>query len=546
MVRDLEALAAYCEVEPAERAALREPAAPIVLLRERAGAAPAIAAEVAPLPPGAERRLGVMLPSTPLHLLALRAVARPVVCTSGNRSDEPQVIDDAEVEARLGDIADWVVGHDRPIHSRVDDSVVRVVDGRRRIWRRARGYAPAPLPLPPGFEAVAGEVAVLAAGTDLKATVCLSRARDLVLSPHLGDLDDALASEAYVEQQARLMALFEHQPTVVAVDNHPESRAAAHGRALATARGLPVVTVAHHHAHLAACLGEHRVARDAAPVLGVILDGIGAGDESGDGGGLWGGELLLGGYVAVRRVAALPKVALLGGDRAAREPWRCLYAHLRAVMGWGELDGFAALPVIAGLRARPVAVLEQLLATGLAAPPASSCGRLFDAVAAALGICVERQRHEAQAAMALEALVTPAALAAAEARQAAGAGYLVPLGPAVDGVPRLALGGLWRALLADLAAGEAAGAIAARFHVGLAEGLAAACAAVAAAEAPRPSTVALSGGCFQNAALQGLVEAALTRRGFAVLTHAEIPANDGGVAFGQALVALAQRAPTQP
>ena len=206
-----------------------------------------------------------MLPSTPLHLLALRRCARPVVCTSGNRSDEPQVIDDAEAFARLGDIADWILGHDRPIHNRVDDSVVQVIADVPRVIRRARGYAPAPLPLPPGFAAIARGEAIAAAGADLKASVCLQRADDLVLSQHLGELDELSARLAYVEQWRRLAALFDHRPTRVVTDNHPDSRAAAHARALAGERGVPVETVAHHHAHFAACLGEHRVARDAAP-----------------------------------------------------------------------------------------------------------------------------------------------------------------------------------------------------------------------------------------------------------------------------------------
>lgn len=551
IARDLAVIEAYCELDAHERAALTSPAAPIVLLaaRQPAPARP-IAPEVAPLPEGAIARHGMMLPATPLHVLALRRCTRPVVCTSGNRSEEPQVIDDDDAFARLGTIADWIVGHDRPIHSRVDDSVVRVVAGRPRIWRRARGYAPSPLALPPGFEGVARTVSVAAAGSDLKSTVCLSRARDLVLSQHLGDLDDALARAAYDEQWTRLSALFDHRPTVVAVDNHPDSRAGAHGRQRAEDAGLAVIEIPHHHAHFAACLGEHRIPRDAAPHVGLILDGIGAGDD----GTLWGGEVLIGGYAHAERAACLKPVALLGGDRAAREPWRCLYAHLRAEASWGELvASFGDVPVIARLRAKPTDALDQMLRTGLGAPRASSCGRLFDAVAAALDLSFEAQSHEAQAAMALEALVTPEALGRALAERAENEIYPLPApliraGERGAGLPYLEPLGMWRAILGDLATGASHALIAARFHVALAAGLAQlvdkAVRARIAASLPIERTVALSGGCLQNAVLHQRLVVELEALEFRVLTHAEVPANDGGIAFGQALVALARAADT--
>lgn len=540
MARDLTAVERYCSVSAQERSALLGSAAPIVLLRAHRMR---LASSVAGWPLLAADRYGFMLPTTPLHVLCLRELATPVVCTSGNRSEEPQATTDSDALERLKDIADWLLCHDRPIQQRVDDSVVQVVSGRTRVLRRARGLAPAPLPLPPGFEAVATREAVFAAGTDLKAAICLSRAADLVLGQHLGDLDDALTRIEYEDQSRALRSLFEHRPTRVAVDQHPESRAAEHARALADELGLPIDQVTHHHAHFAACLGENGLARDHDPVLGIVLDGLGVGD---DGHALWGGEVFVGGYVQVERVGTLRPRALLGVDRAAREPWRCLYAELRSVFSWDELrEQYAHVACVQQLMHKPVAVLEQMLSSGLGAPQASSCGRLFDAVAAALGLCFEQQTYEAQAAATLEALVSPGALAAAVEERELGLGYRLPVRGA-DGLAIVDPSELWRALLADLATGSAASAIAARFHVALAGAYAELCESVVRERAAhcRPITrvVALSGGCFQNACLYERLHAELEARGFTVLAHARVPSNDGGSALGQALVSLARAA----
>jgi hydrogenase maturation protein HypF len=548
MARDLNVIAQYCVLSELERASLLAPSAPIVLLRaaDTAPSVMALAPSLYPLPPQAAKRYGFMLPMTPLHLLALRRMARPVVCTSGNRSEEPQAIDDADAFERLADIADWIVSHDRPIHNRVDDSVVRVVRGRRRVLRRARGLAPAPLPLPPGFEAVAKREAVWAAGADLKAAVCMSRESDLLLSQHLGDLDDALTYAQYLEQGARLSALFQHRPTRVALDLHPESRAAQYALGLARELALPTHEIAHHHAHFAACLGDNGVPLDGRARMAIVLDGIGFGESHAAQSSLWGCEVLVGGYAQAKRYGSLLETVLLGGDRAAREPWRCLYAQLRAAFSWAELSqAFGELACVKQLAQQPVPLLEQLLAQDIAAPRASSCGRLFDAVAAALGICFDAQSFEAQAAQALEALVDTEALAVAVSERAAGGGYMFPLQvcPAT-GLRQLDPRPLWSALLADLARHAPTPVIAARFHVGLAAALARLCATIAAdleqAGQSFDRTVALSGGCLQNAVLQEQLQDELEAQGFEVLAHGDIPANDGGIAFGQALVTLAR------
>ena len=548
MARDLALVETYCSLTARERACLSEPSAPIVLLRART-AQPAIplAEALYPLPALARPSYGFMLPMTPLHWLALQNMPRPVVCTSGNRSEEPQVIDDAEVFDRLSRIADFIVTHDRPIHNRVDDSVVRVVDGRRRVLRRGRGLAPSPLRLPPGFEAVAQREAVWAAGADLKAAVCMSRGDDLVLSQYLGDLDDAETYLQYQEQSRRLTALFEHRATRVALDNHPRSRSAELARELAAERGLCTREVAHHHAHFAACLGDNGVPWDGRRCLGLVVDGIGMGETPG---ALWGCEVLVGNYRSAVRYGTLTETALLGGDRAAREPWRNLYAQLRAAFSWSALEQrYGALPCVQQLRAKPRALLDQLLERDLAAPRASSGGRLFDAVAAALGVCFEAQSYEAQAAAALEALIEERALATAVCERAGSGGYRLPVQQrAGQALRQLDVRPLWPALLDDLLRHEPAPTVAARFHVGFAAGLARLCAEVLrdarAASAPDEiePVVALSGGCMQNVVLQQRVQAELEALGFEVLTHREVPPNDGGISFGQALVVLAQLA----
>jgi len=412
-----------------------------------------------------------------------------------------------------------------------------------RVLRRARGCAPMPWPLPPGFEDIAARERVLAAGGDLKAAICLSRGTDLVLSQHLGDLDDARSFVQFREHIDDLCGLLAQRPTRVVTDNHPDSRAAQCAREVAEQLGVPSRSVGHHHAHFAACLGEHGVARDAQTMLGLVLDGVGAGDANKPDSThkLWGAEVLVGGYAHAQRMGTLEPFALLGGDRAAREPWRCLYAQLTAAWTQPELDALCPrIPTLARLREKPRAVLDHMLRTGLGAPLASSCGRLFDAVAAALDVCFEAQSYEGQAATALEALATPELMD--QAASAAEPRY--PLHVCERrGLLTLDPQDLWRALLTDLAHGLAPGLISARFHVALAAGFAALCERVLVqcerSSRPVQRAVALSGGCLQNAWLHSRLEVELSARGFHVLSHAAIPPNDGGIALGQALVSLA-------
>ncbi|MGE5269868.1 MAG: carbamoyltransferase HypF [Thiohalocapsa sp.] len=514
MARDLATIARYCHVDGAAAAALRSAAAPIVLL-------PAAGPERLPpaIAPGLDT-LGFMLPTTPLHLLLLQELDGPAVMTSGNLADEPQVTGDDELMPRLGEIARYTLIHDRPIANRVDDSVGRVVGGRLRLLRRARGYAPAGLPLPQEFAAAPP---LLAMGGEVKATFCLVKDGKAILSQHQGDLEHPLAFDDYRKNLALYRALFDHTPTALAADQHPEYLSAKLAREMALEAGLPLFEVQHHHAHLAACLAENGWPLGAPAVIGIVMDGLGWGDD----GTIWGGEFLLGDYRAYRRLAALAPVAMPGGAQAVHEPWRNLYAHLSRAIGWPAVTRrWASLPLCAYLAAKPLPTLDAVIARGVNSPIASSCGRLFDAVAAALDISRERQTYEGEAAMRLEAIVDRNALAGCE-------GY--PFEPAAGSLDP---GPMWPALLDDLACGTPAGVVAARFHRGLAAALADMAARLAGPLGV--NTVALSGGCFQNAVLLEETERRLHGAGLRVLTHAAVPANDGGLALGQAAVAAAR------
>jgi len=395
--------------------------------------------------------------------------------------------------------------HDRGVATRIDDSVVRVVAGAPRVLRRARGYAPAAITLPRGF---ADAPDLLAVGGELKATFCLLKDGQAILSQHIGDLEDAATFDDYRHMIAHYAALFDHSPAVIAADPHPDYLAAKYARET----GLKLIEVQHHHAHVAACLAENGRTIDAPPVLGIVLDGLGWGED----GTLWGGEFLLADYRMSRRLGTFKPVAMPGGAAAVREPWRNLYAHLLA----------ADVPSFGIPSDKPCTLIETMIRNGVNAPLASSCGRLFDAMAAALGICSDRQGYEGEAAMRLEALACEQTL------RAAGDGYPMAVSHWIDPRP------MWHAVADDLARGTSPAVMAARFHLGLAAAVTSmACALAGQAHF---DTVALTGGCLQNAILLEHTQRRLREAGFAVLTHSIVPANDGGLALGQCAVAAAR------
>ena len=516
MAPDMDAIRAHAVVSPAEETLLKDPAAPIVLL-DKIGDIPLAAA----LAPGLSV-LGWMLPYSPLHALLLDAVGAPLVMTSGNLSGEPQAIDNDEARGKLGPFVDAFLMHDRPIARRLDDSVARVVSGDIRLLRRARGYAPAPLDLPPGLKSAPP---VAAYGGELKSALCLSRDGKAILSHHLGDLEDALSYEEFQKAAKDYSRLFDHRPGIVAADLHPDYRATRFAEAEAERLGVPLTRVQHHHAHIVSAMAENGWPLDGAPVLGVALDGLGYGPD----GTVWGGEFLAATYTGYTRLACLRPVRLAGGDAANREPWRNLVAQLEAAMGWNvaaERLGKSALS--ARLHEKPVENLRTLMARRFNSPLTSSAGRLFDAVGAALGLAFDRLTYEGEAAMELEALAAGISPDRAYPFAVVEADGLCHLDP----VP------MWNDLLADLWAGVPPGQISARFHLGLAR--ATAQLARKLASEISAGAIALSGGVFQNALLLRLMLEELEGCGLPVLAQREVPANDGGLAFGQATVASAR------
>lgn len=511
MVADLPATYALCHVAPGEAEALESPAAPVVLLRRREDArlAPSVA-------PGQER-LGLMLAYSPLHILLLEAFGGPLVMTSANRSNAPQVYRDDEARTELSGLVDALLTHDRPIARRLDDSVVQVVGGRQRVLRRTRGLAPMPLALPGDF---AGGPAILATGGGLKNTLCLTLGGRALLSQHLGDLDEPATAEAFETALADCTALFRHRPEAVACDLHPDLFPSRFAADFAERHGLPLVEVQHHHAHVATVMAEAGWRRADGKVLGIALDGLGHGTD----GTVWGGELLVCDYLSSTRRGRLKPVPLLGGDAANREPWRMLLAHLDAA---GEEA--AADDLLAG---KPLSTLRAMARKGLNAPLTSSAGRLFDAMAALASLAPDRLSFEGEAAMALEAAAGRQERApyptVIEVRNCLVGEHLLEIDP----------GPLWRAALADRAAGAPAATLAARFHDGVADAFAQAARRIASEEGL--DTVALCGGVFQNARLMESLTVRLENAGLRVLTPACVPTNDGGLALGQAVVAAAR------
>ena len=511
MVVDLDAAATLVSLGAVERQLLQSPARPIVLAPRRSDAA--VAASVAPGAP----ELGVMLPYTPLHHLVLSDVGAPLVMTSGNVSDEPIAFDDADAMTRLADIADLFLIHDRPIETRTDDSIVRVVAGAHStVLRRSRGYVPGSVALAGGTKRQ-----LLACGAELKSTFCVAKGERAWVSHHIGDLKNYETLQSFSDGVRHFERLFSVTPEVVVHDLHPDYLST---RYAIEREELEPIAVQHHHAHLAACLAEHG---EPGPAVGAIFDGSGYGED----GTVWGGELLVGDLAGFQRVGMLHPVRLPGGDRAVREPWRMACAWLSAAreregVGGGERDR-PELPAALADRVDPHAWRQvgELARTGLASPQTTSMGRLFDAVAALCGIRVE-VNYEGQAAIELEAAceVGERLRHPISVERDQEAGLLV-----ID--PRETI----CAVVTDLSAGVAVGAVAARFHAAVAWASVEGCKRAAGDHGTE--TVVLSGGVFQNRRLLVDVAAGLRAAGLRVLMPERLPMNDGGVSFGQAAVA---------
>ncbi|OUD10247.1 carbamoyltransferase HypF [Marivivens niveibacter] len=488
----IDVIETYARISDSARELISDPAAPIVLLNK-----------AAPLPDGlapGQTQLGWMLPYTPLHHLILDAIQRPLVMTSGNLSGEPQVIGNDEAREKLGQFADAFVMHNRDIQRRLDDSVERA--DPPMVLRRARGRVPGTFPLPPGFEQ---SKPIIAYGGQMKSAICLTKNGQALLGHHMGDLDDLLCGIEFEKAVADYSALFDHSPAFAAVDAHAGYRSTQ----FAQTQSVEQIEVWHHHAHMAACMGENLWPLDGGKVVGLIMDGTGLGPD----GTLWGGEILLGDYRGFDHMGGLSPAPLAGGDMAAREPWRNAMVRLdqAGLSDWAD-NLFPNAPRD---------ILRHAVAKGLNAPMSSSAGRLFDAVAAVLGICPMGQSFEGEAAMRLEALIDPA--------EKHGYAFRVS-NRQIDPAP------IWQQINDDLRADTSREKIAARFHLGLAKVFAAQARDLV--QSGQAQAIALSGGCFQNAALLQMVCNALDD--LPVLIHRRIPANDGGLAFGQAMIAAAK------
>ncbi|MCM8854919.1 MAG: carbamoyltransferase HypF [Candidatus Thiodiazotropha sp.] len=518
MARDHAVIRNYCEVSEDEAALLSSSAAPIVLLSRTAEAR--LPENVAPQ----QTSLGFMLPYSPLHHLLLSGWDSPLVMTSGNRIEEPQCIDNQEAAERLLPLADLFLLHDREITNRVDDSVVRIMDGVPRSLRRARGYAPAPLQLPEGFEQAA---TLLAMGGELKNTFCLVRQGQAILSQHIGDLENLISYHDYLKNLDLYAALFDHRPARLVADLHPNYRSTQHAKVIAAERDLPLLQVQHHHAHIASVLADNGWPLRAGKVLGIALDGTGYGDD----GTVWGGEFLLADYLQYQRLGKLQSIPLPGGSQAILQPWRNVFSHLHHHFGWQQvIQQWGDLEPIAWLNRQPVKVLTGMIEGGVNSPLSSSCGRLFDAVAALLNICRESISYEGQAAIELEA-------AAQQSTRSTSDGYALQT-QVENEMVSLDSAALWPSLLDDLRAGHDRQEIAWRFHLGLAASVCEM--ATALAHANGVGTVALSGGVFQNKTLFELVINQLESGGFSVLSYRNVPSNDGGLALGQAVIGAAR------
>lgn len=502
MAPDVATIETYCEVDEASRALLVRAERPIVLLPKKPPTP--ITDAVAPF----NRYLGVFLPYTPLHHLLLAAGRFPaLVMTSGNVSEEPIAIDNQEALARLAGLADFFVLHNREILLRSDDSVVRIVGGRPRQWRRSRGYVPVPVFLhrevPP----------ILAVGGELKNTVCLTKGTHAFLSQHIGDMENLESYRFFEEAVEHLQRILEIEPRIVAYDLHPDYFSTRWALAQSAVR---LVGVQHHHAHIAACMAENHLEGQ---VIGIALDGTGYGTD----GRVWGGEVLVAGYRDFERVAHFEYIPMPGGAAAIREPWRMAVGYLFHHFGRDFLR--LSIPFVRGLSQPKAELLIRMVEGGLRTPLTSSCGRLFDAVAALAGVR-ERVNYEAQAAIELEMSLPDAP----DSEPAYPLGICrQEWGWEIDTRP------LFEAIVDDLARGARADGVSLKFHNALVEVFS------QLSEIVREHTgldrVCLSGGTFQNAYLLMRLTARLEALGFRVFSHAEVPAGDGGLSLGQALVA---------
>ncbi len=503
MLSSLDRVREHCHLSAEEEKLLTSPPSPIVLLPWKPSSS--ISKLVAP----SLKYLGVMLPYTPLHHILMRDTDLPLVMTSGNLSEEPIARDNDEAIKRLTGIADYFLMHNRDIHSRYDDSVTMVAEGKPVILRRARGYAPYPIQLP--FKARQ----VLGCGAEEKNTFCLTREKDAFVSQHIGDMENAETLEHFENTIALYEKMFRIKPEVLAADMHPDYLATKWAQARAEQEKLPLVTVQHHHAHSVSCMVENGVTE---PVIGVAFDGTGYGTD----GHIWGGEFMTADYQGFKRRGHLEYLPLPGGAAAIKKPYRTAIGYLYTLLGEEVLT--EGLPCLDRVDKIELELIKQQIDKKINSPLNSSCGRLFDAVAALSGVCGVIN-YDAQAAIELE-------MAASDERVEGAYPFTVTLN---DDMRIIGLKELLAAIVSELKAGVPIAKISAKFHNTISQIIVKMCSELA--EESGLKTVALSGGCFQNRRLLKQVTDELKRSRLKVITHHKVPCNDGGISLGQAVIA---------
>jgi hydrogenase maturation protein HypF len=510
MVADLEAAGLICHLSSVASQTLSSPAHPIVLMPEKATAS--LAANLAP----GMGEIGIMLPYTPLHhlLFATPGCPQALVMTSGNRNGEPLCTGNDEAIARLGDIADFFLLHNREIVTRVDDSVIRIMQGRPRVLRRARGYVPNPIQLTQALPPL------LACGSGLKNTFCLVRNDMAFISQHIGDLANLESLAFFKESIYHFQELLEIRPQLVVCDLHPDYLSSRHGQELERELGIPRFLVQHHHAHAVAVMAEHGLQDK---VLAVILDGTGLGPD----GTIWGGEILEITRTDFTRRGCLAPLPLPGGDTAAEQPWRMGLAALYHTFGEEGFEESRLPAALLGIAEEKRSAVLSMMQSGFNSPLTSSCGRLFDAIAALLGIRLHSD-FEGQAAMEVEAL-------AQQYRQSKIQEEKEREEPVQEnGLFVIDSSRFIRRMLRDLQAGKSIPELAMGFHSWLISSLVTTINSVAVSSGIR--TVVLSGGCLQNRIIMEGLFQALEQDGFQVFTGQEVPVNDGGISLGQAVI----------
>ena len=510
MVKDVAMIREFCEVSREEEKALLQPSRPIVLLRKLNRPTPLIAEQVAPN----NKFLGVFLPYTPLQALLFsleeeRGKPLALVMTSGNLSEEPIAYRDEEAERRLGGIADQFLLHNREIHVRADDSVVRIVAGQEMVLRRSRGYAPRPIRLLSPSRA-----RILGTGAELKNTICLYKGQNAFLSQHIGDLENYETFAFFQETIRHLERILEIEPQAVAYDYHPGYLSTQYAL---SREGLERIPIQHHHAHLCSAMAEHQLE---GPCLGIICDGTGYGTD----GKIWGCEFLVGDYLDFHRFGHLQYIPLPGGQVSIKKPYRMALSYLYAIFG----ESFEEIPFCQRFPTEEVRVIKRLLESGFNSPMVSSMGRLFDAVSSLLRIRDEIT-FEGQAALALEMSIEEGWEGHYE--------YVLekePGGTIVDPAP------LITGILRDLQAGVSTARIAASFHNTVVRFLLEFAGRMG--KETSLDRVVLSGGVFQNVYLLKKLRKGLVEAGLIPIIHQRVPPNDGGIALGQVAIANAQLA----